>query len=101
MTMSRRGVSPQVGCTPSLRCVICFHLPAAPAQTSGGFFEDCRMTALTDPSRETEAEGTQTSVVVPITSPPFHPFQYMPGFKPAVFKTMYADSPSELATTLI
>src|SRR5271169_2690099 len=46
--------APHDGSRPSFRCVICFQVPIAPAQTSGGVLADWRVTAVTVPSREND-----------------------------------------------
>src|ERR1700746_3359155 len=45
-------ISPHAGLTPALSIVSCFQFPIGPAQSSAGVLADCRMTADTDPSRE-------------------------------------------------
>src|SRR5271167_325191 len=45
---------PQAGSSPSFREVIGFQSPISPAQTSGGFTNDCRITAVVTPSFATD-----------------------------------------------
>src|SRR5262249_6592005 len=94
-------LSPQFARAPSFKCVICFHCPAGPAHTSGAVLAACRTTALTAPSWENDAAGTHASELVPINSPPVHPFQFDDSGYPSAVIATYPEFASTLAITLI
>src|SRR5712692_9531070 len=60
--------SPHAGFTLALRCVICFHSPIGPAQTSGAAANEFRITADVFPSCATERFVPQSPAETP--SPP-------------------------------
>src|SRR5262245_52359425 len=50
LVQRRLLASPQLGLVLALARVICFQAPTGPAQTSGGCWNECRITALVLPS---------------------------------------------------
>src|SRR5580704_3987159 len=69
--------SPQLGRKPSLMRVTCFHSPIVPAHISGGWTEECRITAEVWRSAASERVGSP-SATVEMTSGPVHSRESFP-----------------------
>src|SRR5580704_8292564 len=79
-------------------CVICFHFPVGPAQTSGGVLAACITMPATDPSRETEIPGTGADEVAPIICSLDQSFSAAP---PRIFTVAMLESPSAFCVNRI